>query len=103
MKIMYREKEYDFDLDAMDVAQAKVVKVHCGLTMKGIVEGMAEMDPDAMRAAYWLMQVQSGNPCDIDRVNFPMVEFATALITASEEAEAKAKEEAENEDSPKEE
>src|ERR1700689_1329781 len=84
MKINYQDKEYEFDLDAMDVAQAKVIKVHCGLTLKGITEGMGELDPDAMRAAFWLMKVQSGESCDIDRVNFPLVEFASAIIASAE-------------------
>ncbi len=101
MKITYRDKEYEFDLDAIDVAQAKVIKVHCGLTLKGITEGMGELDPDAMRAAYWLMHAQSGIPCDIDRINFPLVEFATSVVNAAELKAKEMAELAEKEDGPK--
>jgi len=103
MKITYREQEFEFDLDAIDVAQAKVIKVHCGLTLKGITDGIAELDPDAMRAAFWLMHVQSSIPCDIDRINFPLVEFASAIIEAAELKTKEMAEQAENEDGPKDE
>lgn len=88
MKVMWEDREFEFSLDDMDVQQAKVIKSHCGFTMLGLLEGLRQIDPDAVRAAFWLMHAQSGVPCDIDRVNFKIVDFADALneATAAEQA-----------------
>ena len=63
-------------------------ETNCGFTMLGLLEGLRQIDPDAVRAAFWLMHAQSGVPCDIDRVNFKIVDFADALneATAAEQA-----------------
>jgi hypothetical protein len=94
MKINFEGKEYDLDLDEITTGQAKVIKVHTGQTLKSMAEGMQEGDPDALRALYWLMHVQSGLSLDIDRADFKMIKFLTAIGAADAEAakEAEAKE-----------
>ena len=97
MKVSWNEKMFTLDLDDIDVQQAKVIKVHCQLTLLGIQEGLTVGDPDALRAVYWLMHAQSGTPLDIDRCNFKIVPFLTAVQKAAEtEAEATKTDDTEN-------
>jgi hypothetical protein len=100
MNVKFEDVDYEFDLSKMTVAQAKVIKVHCGLGLKGLSDGINEGDPDALRAVYWLMQVQSGISSNIDRVDFVVVAFLDALAEASK-AETEAAAEL-GEDAPKE-
>lgn len=83
MKVKYDEAEYTLDLDDIDVMQAKVIKVATGLTLSGLEDGLAEADPDALQALFWLMCVQSGLQQDIAHTNFKVVRFAKALNEAS--------------------
>lgn len=88
MKVNWNDKEFTLDLDDIDVQQAKVIKIHCKLTLLGIQEGLSQGDPDALRAVYWLMHAQSGTPLDIDRANFKIVPFLQAVQEAAEAANA---------------
>lgn len=101
MKISYEDKEYDFDLDEIDVSQATVIKRKFGLTLLSLESGLREGDPDSLRCLYWLMLTQDGQRVNIDNINFKIVKFANAIQEANlrelEEAEAKA-----GEDAPKE-
>jgi hypothetical protein len=103
MKVTWEDKEYTFDLDEMTVAQAKTIKVHCGLTISQLNDGLwRDMDPDAVRAAYWLMHVQSGKKAlDIDRIDFKVVRFMEALIAGVKEQRAADEANAPAEDAPK--
>jgi hypothetical protein len=84
MKVTWQEKEFNLNLDDIDVQQAKVIKVHCQQTLLGIQEGLSVGDPDSLRAVYWLMHAQSGTPLDIDRCNFKIVPFLQAVQDAAE-------------------
>ena len=97
MNVHFEDQDSVLILDDITVGQAKVIKVHRQLSMKAFTEGLQELDPDAMVAAYWLMQVQSGRSCNIDTVDFPLVKFASALGDAAL-AEKAALDAAENED-----
>jgi hypothetical protein len=88
MLINWKDEEFNFDLDEMTVAQAKVIKVHCQFTLLGLVNALKVGDPDALRAAFWLMHVQSGKTCNIDTIDFKIVEFLNALTDASKAEEA---------------
>lgn len=89
MKINFEGDEYEFDLNEITVAQAKVIKVHTGMTLLGLEEGLSNGDPDALRAIFWLMHAQSGKTCDIDRADFKIMSFSQALEQSlTEEAEA---------------
>jgi hypothetical protein len=101
MVITWKDEEYNFDIDDLTVAQAKVIKAHCGLTLMGLVEALRVGDPDGLRAAFWLMHAQSGKGCNIDTVDFKIVDFLNAITAASKaEADALA---ANAEESPKDE
>jgi len=89
MKLTDEGKEYTFDLEEITVQQARTIKSQCGITLLGLEEGLENGDPDALRAIFWLMLCQNGEPADIDRVDFKIVKFAKAMdIAAVAEAEA---------------
>ena len=85
MLIKWQDVEYTLDIDRMTVANAAVIKKHTGYTVMTLMDGIRVGDPDAMRATYWLMQIQSGNQCDIDRVDFVILDYMQALIKGIEE------------------
>jgi len=102
MKVAFEGRDYEFALDEMTVAQAKVIKVHCGMGLKGLSDGINDGDPDALRAVYWLMRVQSGDVgVNIDNVNFVVVKFLDALAQATQ-AESEVLNDVPNDDGPKE-
>jgi hypothetical protein len=92
MHVKYEGKEYTFDLEEITVAQARTMKSSCGLTLMGLEDGLTKGDPDALRAVFWLMLCQNGEPAaDIDRIDFKIVKFARAIDEAAgTEADPKA-------------
>lgn len=103
MLVKFEGEEYTLDLMDLEVAQAKVIKSHCGLTYLKLMEGLAEFDPDAVRAVYWLMHAQSGKPCNIDNINFGLNKFMDAMNAAAQaESEAAGTDVSEEAEAPKE-
>lgn len=96
MIVNYEGEDYDFDFDEITVQQAKTIKRECGLTLKGLEDGLSEGDADCLRALFWLMMVNSGIKSDINTVDFKIVKFSKALQDASEK-ERKVEEEKERE------
>jgi hypothetical protein len=86
MEVDYEGKVYDLDFDEVTVQQAKVIKVHCGLSLKGLEQGLADGDADALRALFWLMTVNSGETASIDTIDFKIVKFSKAIQEAAEKA-----------------
>lgn len=102
MKIVYEGETLDFNLDDITVREAMYLKMKLGLTLLGLDQGLANGDPDALLAIYWLIRKHSngGKPVDIDELDFKVVALANAVQEAVE-AEAKALED-EAGDDPKE-
>lgn len=103
VNIEFDGETYSLDLDEVDVGEARTIKRQTGMNLVDLNRGaLIDADPDALVAVYWLMQKQNGKPAvDMNRVNFKVAKFATALLNAHEEA---MKELAEKEkDDPKEE
>lgn len=93
MIVQFEDKEYNFDIEALDLAQARHIKRQTGLSVKGLLDGLAELDPEACVALYWLMLKQNGTATDMNKVNFPILKFGEAIIAAfqaEEEKEAEA-------------
>lgn len=89
--LTYEGKEYKFDLEEITLEQARTMKARCGLTLMGLEAGLGEGDPEALRAVFWLMLTQNGEPqADIDRVNFKIVKFARAFDAAQPVEDEKA-------------
>lgn len=77
------DREFNFDLDDIDVVQSRYIKRHVGLTPKALMAGLNEGDPDALVALYWLMLNQNGIGADLSKVNFKLAKFGDALNTAA--------------------
>lgn len=85
MLVNFEGAEYDFDIEAIDVAEASHIKRATGLSVKKMLEGLVEVDPDACKAAHWLMLKQNGKVTDMNKVNFPILKFAEAVGEAYDE------------------
>lgn len=96
MQIEFEGKVHTLDLDAISVSEARYIKHKTGYRPGELYDGIAAVDPDCMAALFWLMKKQSGGKVmDIDRLDFPLVEFGHVLVTgllreSDEEAEAEA-------------
>ena len=88
MLVQFEGQEYQFDIEALDLSEARYIKRNAGLSIKGLMDGLSEMDPDALSALYWLMLKQNGQVQDIGKLNFPLLKFAEALGDAYDRAEA---------------
>ena|ERR1700733_5053123 len=94
MQIEYEGKPYDFTMDEITVKQAGVIKNHCGMTLRGLEDGLSEGDSDALTALFWLMLQGNGDQTRIENVDFKIIKFARAVQEATER-ENKAQEERE--------
>lgn len=84
MLVHYEDKDYEFDIDDLDVVQATMLKRKYGITLLSLQKGLLEGDADALRAVYWLMLAQNGQRVNIDSVQFKIVKFANAIQDAVE-------------------
>lgn len=91
MLVQFEGKEYQFDLEEIDVNQARYIKRHTGMTLLQLEEGLENVDAEAMAALYWLMLAQNGSVVDLQKINFKVVAFGKA-ISAAQRAEQEAAE-----------
>lgn len=82
MIVVWDEKDYEFDIDDLDVKQASYIQNHFGLTPMTMRSALVEMDPKAIVATYWLLMKQNGVTIDPNKVNFKVVKFWSALMEA---------------------
>lgn len=87
MKVEFDGKEYNLDVDELDIVEATYIKVKTGLNLLPWQAALEECDPDALKGLYWLMMKQNGVACDFERVNFKVGAFIAAFQKA-QEAEA---------------
>ena len=93
MNIHFEDTDYNFDIEALDLAEARHIKRQTGLTMRGLMDGLTDLDPEALLAIYWLMLKQNGQMSDMNKVNFSVLKFAEAVGSAFEaEAATRAEE-----------
>lgn len=87
LQVEYEGTSYDLDLDDMDTDQAAAMERVGVPNLMALENGIGSGDVKALRVAYWLMLVQSGEPgARIDRVKFKPIKFLKALGVASEAA-----------------
>lgn len=91
MKITFEGRVWDFDEDEIDVKQAMVLHLAYGMTLKGWIEGIGQVDQRALTFTYWLMRQQNGVVEPIADCNPKIIAFAAAYGDARD-AEAKAAE-----------
>lgn len=82
--VHFEGAEYNFDIEDLNLAQARVIKNQTGMSIRKLLDGLAELDPEALAALYWLMLNQNGKAVDIHKVNFKVMEFGKALDEAFE-------------------
>lgn len=99
MIVHFEDKDYEFDLDEIDLRDAIYVQNQTSLTLNGLVSGFMESNPAALLGLYWLMMKQNGKTVSMDRVNFKVRKFDAALAEAFVAAR-KAEEENPTEDAP---
>lgn len=80
--VHFDDRDYDFDIEGMTLAQARSIKRQTGLSVRGLLNGLSEMDPEALGSLYWLMLNQNGITTDISKVNFKVLAFGEALSAA---------------------
>jgi hypothetical protein len=109
MQIEWAGRTWDFDATEVTMKQAFVIKdstkddvFPAGRSLAAWNRGLNDAEPSCVRAAYWLMLQQAGQQVPIADLEFSVVKFNNALVTATlaeqaqqEAAEKKAKEEAE--------
>jgi hypothetical protein len=87
MRITFEGQDYDFDFErALDTNRARYIKRMLGFTIKGLRDGVTDLDPDALIAIYYLMKAEAGQTVDVNKVNFNVAEFGAAFDKAAEEA-----------------
>lgn len=82
MLVQFDGTDYQFDLDEVDLAEARFIKRQSGLSLLKFQEGVVESDPDCLALAFWLMKKQSGTVVDPHKVNFKVGRFSIALAEA---------------------
>lgn len=91
MIVKFNNREYDLDVDGIEVEHARIIKKYSGLNLKGFGEGIGEGDPDALTSLYWLMLKQNGQDHNIESVSFKAMQFLIAVMEAQlEEAKREA-------------
>lgn len=94
MLVHYEGKDYEFDIDDLDIVQATMLQRKYKLNLLSLQRGLLEGEPDALRAVYWLMLMQNGQRVNIDNVQFKIVKFANAIQEAVERENAASDDEA---------
>jgi hypothetical protein len=101
MRIEWNGRTWDFDAEEVTMKQAFVIKdstkddvYPAGRSLGAWNRGLNDAEPSCVRAAYWLMFQQAELPCPIGDLEFSVVKFNNALVTAAA-AEQKAEEERE--------
>lgn len=85
MVINFEGHAYSFEVDNIDLQQARYLKRQLGLTFRQFQDGLKELDPDALAGLYALLVMQNGKAVDVHKVNFKLVEFADAFSAAQED------------------
>ena len=79
MQVHFEDQDFQFEIEDIDVSQSRHIYKQTGLSVRGLLDGLKEINPDALVALYWLMKAQNGTVVDMGKVNFPILRFAAAL------------------------
>jgi hypothetical protein len=83
MHVTFDGVEYEFEIEAITRSEAAYIKRRTNMTLGGMLKGVADLDPDAVAAMFWLMLKQNGTNRDIDKMDdFPILKFGNALVEA---------------------
>lgn len=90
--VHFEDQDYNFDIEELSLSQARSIFRQTGLTVKGLMDGLSDMAPEALAALYWLMLAQNGQVTDIGKVNFKVMKFAEAMSKAFDDEKDDAEE-----------
>jgi hypothetical protein len=62
-----------FDEEHLSVDEARQIKKHAGLTVRGFLNGLKEYDVDALVALVWLAKHRTGDPTPWDAIAFDLL------------------------------
>jgi hypothetical protein len=101
MTITFEGRDWELDDDHVGVQQAMVFHLVHGLTLRGWMEGIKELDPRAIQCTYWLMLQQNGIEKPLKDLDFDAIGYMGAYVEALQaEKERKEALEAEKEPDP---
>lgn len=83
MLVNFEDRDWNLDVDELDVAQAMVIKVKTGFNLLQWQAALEAGDVLAAKALYWLMLAQNGISADIDLINFKVLKFIAAVGQAA--------------------
>jgi hypothetical protein len=66
----------DFDFQKLTVFDSIQLKAKSGLSTKQFVDGLAEMDGQAMQALVWLLKSRKGEVVELHAINFAIGDLA---------------------------
>jgi len=73
------DREYEFDQNRLALSEAIAVKRANGLTVRGLQEGLQDMDPDALQAMVWLAKRRAGDAVRMVDIEFDIVELSRSI------------------------
>lgn len=85
MIVKFDNREWNLDVDEIDVSQAMHIKVKTGYNLMQWQSALEQGDVAAVKALYWLMLAQNGIGADIDLVNFKIIKFIAAVGEAGKD------------------
>lgn len=77
--VSFEGKDYQFDIEELTLNQARYISRNCKLSVRKLMDGLVDLDPEALAALYWLMCDQNGERKEISKVDFPLIKFAAAI------------------------
>lgn len=88
--IKWQGSEYEFEIDKVATPELREIKRKYKLTLRGLLDGLEQLDVDAITCMYWLVMRSDGKHDDLvlsDDLNFPVVEFMSAWADGQETPE----------------
>jgi len=69
-----------FDEKELTLADAFTIENTTGLTVIEMLEGVAPMKPNALRALVWFMRYKAGNPPHISTIDFKLLDLKLEAV-----------------------
>ncbi|MGH8575347.1 MAG: hypothetical protein ACREXJ_00175 [Gammaproteobacteria bacterium] len=91
LRFTHDGQEYEFDPDKLPLAEAIMVKKHTGMGMAPYMQGLRDVDPEAIQAMVFLAKRRAGEKVKFEDIDFDLIELAGSLKrdpTPAERADA---------------
>jgi len=91
MIINFEDRDWDFQLEEIDLKQAIAIQLAYGFTLDDWYQALEHSDARALQCLYWLMLQQNGVIKPIAECNCKIMALGEAMAAAQEAAAAAAK------------